>query len=190
MIRRLKLLIALAGLCLCAACGDNTPDPVAKDESAFARIATGGRSCWGGLPYIVYSQPLVSTRTREAFGSPARINLTLTNDTTAGVASTTQARETMVCTETFYLWWNTCSYAPNTYCNSTAWAGCAIYRKNPGESTWHISRSGWVDVYWARTVENDPDHFLLNFTANWHANETEGTNGCGSTAVNNYYEFH
>lgn len=197
-IRRLKLLIILAGVSFCAACGTGKPDdPATAVDSAVvvgSRVATGGASCnfGSGVP-IVIEQPITVAYHRgdSAYGIPSRVDLTVTPRTATGVESYTQARETMDCgSGHFLLDYGVCSYAPMAFCNTANFEYCTIYRKDPGASTWHQSRVGWVDVQNARYLDNI-GHYILNFYANWWWSNAEGVNGCGSTSPQTtYYEFY
>jgi len=200
MIRKLKLLIILAGFSgfsgFCAACG-TAPTPAeeaAPVESALSMSYVGAKQCYQG-PLLTYVQPATVTYTRAVFGNPSRYYLTLSRDTTVGTSA--QTLETMDCSSTFSLWGYgapTCN--SNSYCNSGAWVACAIYRKNPGESTYHVSRSGWVDVSQANFLPAGPNSpidfqgaYQLNFYSDWYS--AEGPNGCpGGTSTTNHYDFH
>jgi hypothetical protein len=201
MTRKLKLLILLAGFsAFCAACGTAPVEEATPTESALAMNYVGGKQCWtatGPGQILTYVQPATVTYVRSAFGLPSRYVLTVTKDPTVG--PTPYPIETMGCDSNFNLWGYgapTCN--AGSFCNADTsnWVSCAIYRKNVGETTYHYSRTGWVDYRQANFLPSSPSSpttfqgtYQLVFYSNWYS--AEGPNGCpGGTSTTNHYDFH
>ncbi len=155
--------------------------------SVNASTATGMRTCPGGL-YVVYSQPQRTKLVPSNGNTPARYEVSITNDTAESVSLWTQ--DSMNCPTVTLFPGPSCGFSATggpQYCNSGEWLACAIYRKPAGEASWHLSRSGTVDFNQA-TYDPAAGAYRFNFVAStWSA---DGPNGCpGDTSQATSYAF-
>lgn len=200
-VRRFKLLIALAGFAgLCAACGvapvEEASEPAAQVESPLfvgSRTATGSYGCWSTGKTVLVSQPLAQTYSRPSSWVVSRYTVTLDADTSTAISA--YDTDTMLCDDPLALWGDaSCgtSYGGQPYwCNDRTWTACLIKRKVAGTSTWRWSRSGWIDV---SRADYDPSSGAYgNYVITFHTTgqNGDGANGCpGTTGPDNYYLFH